>query len=602
MKKFSEFFTESILEKEKTKQEVDSIINEGIVDGFKKLASAGKEKLSKFKDAFADKAKELLSKTLGTLVKSLVSSIQSKDKKPADIKSQMESNPLFKDFLSETNAIEEIQSDFSKEDVEDVVKKEDNVTKESIEEYYKQNNIITEDFGDMADTITTKIFSSVYKIIAGALGAIGWVIKPSFRNWFDKLVRKVQKLFYRSKLGQSIRDLPPEVEQSVMEKFQAIIGIVVVVVMVWIIVSHIKGEGDSISGDDPDGKSFSGKGATADTNEWSSGDASAEPDRFAPPERVSGDALDDERYTKGFIAYKNARRAAFLKEHPGMTKDMYHDMYAKAVQSEFNRAWNQGHLLKIEGDKINSEDLNLSGAGAAASDTADNADTAAAGNANTTDNSSNSSNTDAAADISNNGEEIGDATTSNARNGWHIMKKGKYPVSDGSTSQQEADYINQRVEEITQRRGGKLDDFWRRRYTKMARKEWDAAESNGKILSIKNHKILAHDMTNDDKKKIFGIYKGASKVKTAAADAAHTAQSEADKLDALYASHGNIDFTEANTDIDKYNLNQIIESGAKSITMQSGDTPIKINIENLPDADKKLNPSELLDKYLSSYL
>lgn len=56
MKKFSEFFTESILEKEKTKQEVDSIINEGIVDGFKKLASAGKEKLSKFKDAFADKA------------------------------------------------------------------------------------------------------------------------------------------------------------------------------------------------------------------------------------------------------------------------------------------------------------------------------------------------------------------------------------------------------------------------------------------------------------------------------------------------------------------------------------------------------------------
>ena len=619
MKKFSEFFTESILEKEKTKQEVDSIINEGIVDGFKKLASAGKEKLSKFKDAFADKAKELLSKTLGTLVKSLVSSIQSKDKKPADIKSQMESNPLFKDFLSETNAIEEIQSDFSKEDVEDVVKKEDNVTKESIEEYYKQNNIITEDFGDMADTITTKIFSSVYKIIAGALGAIGWVIKPSFRNWFDKLVRKVQKLFYRSKLGQSIKDLPPEVEQSVMEKFQAIIGIVVVVVMVWIIVSHIKGEGDSISGDDPDGKSFSGKGATADTNEWSGGDASAKPDRFAPPERVSGDALDDERYTKGFIAYKNARRAAFLKEHPGMTKDMYHNMYAKAVQSEFNRAWNQGHLLKIEGDKINSEDLNLSGAGAAASDTADNADTAAAGNANTTDNSSNSSNTDAAAagnanttdnssntdaaaDISNNGEEIGDATTSNARNGWHIMKKGKYPVSNGSTSQQEADYINQRVEEITQRRGGKLDDFWRRRYTKMAQKEWDAAESNGKILSIKNHKILAHDMTNDDKKKIFGIYKGASKVKTAAADAAHTAQSEADKLDALYASHGNIDFTEANTDIDKYNLNQIIESGAKSITMQSGDTPIKINIENLSDADKKLNPSELLDKYLSSYL
>ncbi len=601
MKKFSEFFTESILEKEKTKQEVDSIINEGIVDGFKKLASAGKEKLSKFKDTFADKAKELLSKTLGTLVKSLVSSIQSKDKKPADIKSQLESNPLFKDFLSETNAIEEIQSDFSKEDVEDVVKKEDNVTKESIEEYYKQNNIITEDFGDMADTITTKIFSSVYKIIAGALGAIGWVIKPSFRNWFDKLVRKVQKAFYHSKLGQSIKDLPPEVEQSVMEKFQAIIGIVVVVVMVWIIISHIKGEGDSISSDDTDGKSFSGKGAAAD-------------------------------------------------------------------------------------------------------DTTDNVDTTASDNANTADNSSN---TDAAADVSNNGEEIGDATTSNARNGWHIMKKGKYPVSSGSAGQQESDYIKQRVEEIAQRRGGKLDDFWRRRYTRMAQKEWDAAESNGKILSIKNHKILAHDMDATDKKEIYGIYKGNDAVKNATTNTANTAQSEADKLDALHNStsgesassmkmfiapaaktdsnvelpaeahnlqdsyvdarlkaipgydkmseiqqeklkdmaemefnksfdNGNVlvvknnnifpinaeqynnpqeylkisgilngnnaDFTKIDSDISRFNLNQIIESGAKSITMQSGDTPIKINIENLPDADKKLNPSELLDKYLSSYL
>lgn len=601
MKKFSEFFTESILEKEKTKQEVDSIINEGIVDGFKKLASASKEKLSKFKDTFADKAKELLSKTLGTLVKSLVSSIQSKDKKPADIKSQLESNPLFKDFLSETNAIEEIQSDFSKEDVEDVVKKEDNVTKESIEEYYKQNNIITEDFGDMADTITTKIFSSVYKIIAGALGAIGWVIKPSFRNWFDKLVRKVQKAFYHSKLGQSIKDLPPEVEQSVMEKFQAIIGIVVVVVMVWIIISHIKGEGDSISSDDTDGKSFSGKGAAAD-------------------------------------------------------------------------------------------------------DTTDNVDTTASDNANTADNSSN---TDAAADVSNNGEEIGDATTSNARNGWHIMKKGKYPVSSGSAGQQESDYIKQRVEEIAQRRGGKLDDFWRRRYTRMAQKEWDAAESNGKILSIKNHKILAHDMDATDKKEIYGIYKGNDAVKNATTNTANTAQSEADKLDALHNStsgesassmkmfiapaaktdsnvelpaeahnlqdsyvdarlkaipgydkmseiqqeklkdmaemefnksfdNGNVlvvknnnifpinaeqynnpqeylkisgilngnnaDFTKIDSDISRFNLNQIIESGAKSITMQSGDTPIKINIENLPDADKKLNPSELLDKYLSSYL
>ena len=120
MKKFSEILTETVLEKE-SKQEVDSIINEGIVDGFKKLATASKEKLSSFKDAFATKAKDLLSKTLSSLVKSLVSSIQSK--KSVDVKSQMEQNPMFKEFLSETDAINEISSDFDKKAVDSVIGK-----------------------------------------------------------------------------------------------------------------------------------------------------------------------------------------------------------------------------------------------------------------------------------------------------------------------------------------------------------------------------------------------------------------------------------------------------------------------------------------------
>ena len=235
MKKFSEILTETVLEKE-SKQEVDSIINEGIIDGFKKLATASKEKLSSFKDAFATKAKDLLSKTLSSLVKSLVSSIQSK--KSVDVKSQMEQNPMFKEFLSETDAINEISSDFDKKAVDSVIGKKGEVTEESVQ--YSNKNIISEDIADSVDTITTKIFSSVYTIIAKALGAIGYVIKPEFRNWYDRLVRKIQKKFYSTKLGQSIKDLPPEVEQDVMQKFQAIIGIVVVIVMVWIIVSTLK--------------------------------------------------------------------------------------------------------------------------------------------------------------------------------------------------------------------------------------------------------------------------------------------------------------------------------------------------------------------------
>ena len=243
MKKFSEILTETVLEKE-SKQEVDSIINEGIVDGFKKLATASKEKLSNFKNAFVSKTKDILSKTLGSLVKSLIESIQTK--KTADVKSQMEENPLFKEFLSETNAISEISSDFDKNAVKSVIGKKGEVAAESIQSP-SNKNIISEDIADSVDTITTKIFSSVYNVISKFLEKIGYVIKPEFRNWYDRLVRKVQKKFYSTKLGQSIKDLPPEVEQDVMQKFQAIIGIVVIIVMIWIITSVLNGDSNEIS-------------------------------------------------------------------------------------------------------------------------------------------------------------------------------------------------------------------------------------------------------------------------------------------------------------------------------------------------------------------
>lgn len=243
MKKFSEILTETVLEKE-SKQEVDSIINEGIVDGFKKLATASKEKLSNFKNAFVSKTKDILSKTLGSLVKSLIESIQTK--KTADVKSQMEENPLFKEFLSETDAINEISSDFDKNAVKSVIGKKSEVAAESIQSP-SNKNIISEDIADSVDTITTKIFSSVYNVISKVLEKIGYVIKPEFRNWYDRLVRKVQKKFYSTKLGQSIKDLPPEVEQDVMQKFQAIIGIVVIIVMIWIITSVLNGDSNEIS-------------------------------------------------------------------------------------------------------------------------------------------------------------------------------------------------------------------------------------------------------------------------------------------------------------------------------------------------------------------
>lgn len=593
MKKFSEFFTESILEKEKTKQEVDSIINEGIVDGFKKLASAGKEKLSKFKDTFADKAKELLSKTLGTLVKSLVSSIQSKDKKPADIKSQMESNPLFKDFLSETNAIEEIKSDFSKEDVEDVVKKEDNVTKESIEEYYKQNNIITEDFGDMADTITTKIFSSVYKIIAGALGAIGWVIKPSFRNWFDKLVRKVQKLFYRSKLGQSIKDLPPEVEQSVMEKFQAIIGIVVVVVMVWIIVSHIKGEGDSIgTGGDSEAGDLPAKGLN---------------DPGATEEMTNNPA-----YINGYKAYREARIAAIMKEHPSLSRDAIIRDYRTDFMAEYNTAWHNGNMLQVNDGDISQTPIPKSDGTETATTSADN--TSTEGKTDGTDQTTNtqkpsvSENTSGSLSNELEGEKVGSIKARRLK----VGDIGKQKYTDASELWHKNHNIYRLKQEYIKLRASGLTNFKSgsvlRKMQRQANREFLVLLVHGKVPFVKDGNVLITDIDNVPQggegfsKTLADSMKSGARMAQAKAelDALHNPQEYLKTSEILNGN--NADFTKIDSDISRFNLNQIIESGAKSITMQSGDTPIKINIENLPDADKKLNPSELLDKYLSSYL
>lgn len=368
MKKFSEILTETVLEKE-SKQEVDSIINEGIVDGFKKLATASKEKLSSFKDAFATKAKDLLSKTLSSLVKSLVSSIQSK--KSVDVKSQMEQNPMFKEFLSETDAINEISSDFDKKAVDSVIGKKGEVTEESVQ--YSNKNIISEDIADSVDTITTKIFSSVYTIIAKALGAIGYVIKPEFRNWYDRLVRKIQKKFYSTKLGQSIKDLPPEVEQDVMQKFQAIIGIVVVIVMVWIIVSTLNGDSDAVSNSAAGGATAEELDNAADTADAAeAGSAAADTLEAGNAGSVhfyklpGGKDLSDTKISYSDEPpevfdmkqkYIEERLDAIEKANPNLSSSALRAAKSK-IGMEYDYAFANGKILSIKDGNISAMDAN----------------------------------------------------------------------------------------------------------------------------------------------------------------------------------------------------------------------------------------------------
>lgn len=546
MKKFSEIIEETILENE-SKRDVDLIINEGIVDGFKKLANASKEKLISFKTTFSNKTKDILSKTLSALVKSLISSIQTK--KTEDIKPQLEQNPLFKEFLSETNAINEITSDFNKNAVKSVIGKKDDVAVESIQ--YSNKNIISEDISDSIDTITTKIFSAVYKIISGTLEKIGYVIKPDFRNWYDKLVRKIQKKFYTTKLGQSINDLPPEVKDGVMERFQAIIGIVVIVIMVWIIVSTLKGENV-----DETNSSNENLDNVKDTITSDSANAASIKLYFPDNENIKTEisyANEPKEIYDMKIQYINERYQAIKKAYPNLYGSSLHAWRHKA-SLEFDASFAHGKLLKIEDGKIIRTDIN----------------------------SEFPSHDEM---VSN---EYSDMTHNADRQSKYEVLDRKSKISDGTISffsrnQQalqklENNYVNARLEALQQSNDIPNEKIGDIKFN--LKEEFRDAYYHGKILSIKDNKIVETNSdsfinlsNNIDTLKNIGVIKG------------HVA-----------------DFSSVSpTLLDNISIKSFIKNGITDIKFIDRNINVNLEIDRIPKNMLNLNAKEIADKVIREY-
>ena len=541
MKKFSEIIEETILENE-SKRDVDLIINEGIVDGFKKLANASKEKLISFKTTFSNKTKDILSKTLSALVKSLISSIQTK--KTEDIKPQLEQNPLFKEFLSETNAITEITSDFNKEAVKSVIEKKDKIAEESIQ--YFNKNIISEDISDSIDTITTKIFSAVYKIISGTLEKIGYVIKPDFRNWYDKLVRKIQKKFYATKLGQSINDLPPEVKDGVMERFQAIIGIIVIVIMIWIISSTLNGDDVATSA--------SGGAAAEEMNNFADASDTRSDDFYnVDGNPTSGEismaqiAKTDPDTYKAYNDYIKDRVAAIKEANPDMDADDIANAQKQAAL-EFKTALQKGKVLSIEDNKIIEAN---------------------------TDNEI----------ISN---EYSDMTHNADRQSKYEVLDRKSKISDGTISffsrnQQalqklENNYVNARLEALQQSNDIPNEKIGDIKFN--LEEEFRDAYYHGKILSIKDNKIVETNSdsfinlsNNIDTLKNIGVIKG------------HVA-----------------DFSSVSpTLLDNISIKSFIKNGITDIKFIDRNINVNLEIDRIPKNMLNLNAKEIADKVIREY-
>lgn len=542
MKKFSDIVTETILEKE-TQAEVNALITEGIVDGLKKIAGAGKDKLNSFKTTFAAKSKEYLTKTLSSAVKLLISSITSK--KQVDIKSELEQNALFKEVLGETNAIEEVTSEFNKDAVKDVIGKKGEVISDSINQPITKN-IITEDAFDSADTITTKIFSSVYKVISGALEKAGYIIKPEFRNWYDKCVRKVQKKFYASNLGKQIKDLPPEVEQDVMERFQAIIGIIVIVIMIWIISSTLNGDDVATSA--------SGGAAAEEMNNFA--DASdARSDNFynVDGNPTSGEismaqiAKTDPDTYKAYNDYIKDRVAAIKEVNSDMDADDIANAQKQAAL-EFKTALQKGKVLSIEDNKIIEAN---------------------------TDNEI----------ISN---EYSDMTHNADRQSKYEVLDRKSKISDGTISffsrnQQalqklENNYVNARLEALQQSNDIPNEKIGDIKFN--LEEEFKDAYYHGKILSIKDNKIVETNSdsfinlsNNIDTLKNIGVIKG------------HVA-----------------DFSSVSpTLLDNISIKSFIKNGITDIKFIDRNINVNLEIDRIPKNMLNLNAKEIADKVIREY-
>lgn len=216
----------------------------GLIDKFKLLKDKSKDSLMQFKDKFQTFVNNLYQSLINNIIQPLINSLTKKDnniESESDIKDKLNNNPIIKSVLSEIDIFNEVKNELTKKDVNSLLAKEtDKNIKESVDITNKY--VIFEGIGDTVDDISTKIFNTVYQLLVKGLSSIGYTINPELRNWFDRLVRKVFKLFQKTKLGQSIEELPPDVKKDVILKFQAIIGIVISVVIIWIIISTLKGE------------------------------------------------------------------------------------------------------------------------------------------------------------------------------------------------------------------------------------------------------------------------------------------------------------------------------------------------------------------------
>lgn len=454
---------------------------------------------------------------------------------------------MIKSVLSEIDIFSEVKNEFTTKDVNSLLVKENNKNvEESVNNLIDNNNyIIFEGIGDTVDDVTTKIFSTVYQLLAKGLGAIGYTIKPELRNWFDRLVRKVFKLFKNTKLGQSIEELPPDVKKDVILKFQAIIGIIITVILIWIIISIIK-SGTSVKANS--NKNF---------NEFDKKSAGNDDFYKVDGQNVSGNVSMMElakNNPKAYQAYKdyiNGRVSAIKSADSTLDVDELADIRRQA-ELEFKNALLKGKILSIKDNKIiESNAGSLSNAAV-----------------NTTNNIANSSGAVGGAGSTKFYKLPGGGELKNV--------KISYAAEPSEIYDMRQQYITERLNAIKEA-NPKLSSTTLNAARSKLGMEYDYAYKNGQVLTIQDNKIVPLDgksftnALNDPKE--------------------------------LLQQTGALDGTVANLDelpglSSKFSVEQLIKSGIDKLNFTEYGVPVKIDLSNISEEDYGLNPSQLAEKYI----
>ena len=263
----------------------------------------------------------------------------------------------------------------------------------------------------------------------------------------------------------------------------------------------------------------------------------------------------------GYKAYREARIAAIMKEHPSLSRDVIIHDYRTDFMAEYNTAWHNGNMLHVNDGDISQTPIPKSDGTETATTSADN--TSAEGKTVGTDQTTNT------------GKPT--ETTASEKSG-NAELHGDDKVGGGSMPAHtfERRFLHEKMQEYrTSHPNASAYDIERMK-NKFSR-EFDVARAKGKILMVSDGKTIS---INAKKANVTAFFNGSG---------------------AVEGKNVNLDALDKSAPYLEYNMSagQMLDSGLTSVEFTSfGGIHVKLDLSNIPESDRKMPLYMLAEKYI----